>query len=273
MNSESRRFDGRLAPSRVLAALGAQAARFDVQWCEECASTNSALMDAPAPPAGSPVRVLGTVRQTAGRGRRGNVWQSWAGASLTFSVRWQFAAQVTQPAGLSLLTGLALARALEHFGLTEAKLKWPNDVLVQGGKLAGILIELPARRAGEPLCAVIGIGLNLDLPPNTQIDGQTAVASLAQHLPALPDEHELLARILLEMAALFEHWQEAGFAPFRAAWQQRDAFDGQPVRLFDGQHEIVGRSAGVDDDGALLLDTGAGVQRILAGELSLRSAS
>ncbi|MBQ7626377.1 MAG: hypothetical protein IJS87_04910, partial [Rhodocyclaceae bacterium] len=69
MNPESRRFDGRLAPSRVLAALGAQAARFDVQWVEECASTNSALMDAPASPAGAPVRVLGAARQTAGRGR------------------------------------------------------------------------------------------------------------------------------------------------------------------------------------------------------------
>ena len=230
-------------------------------------------MDAPVLPAGSPVRVLGAARQTAGRGRRGNVWQSWPGASLTFSVRWQFDRPAAQPAGLSLLTGLALARALESFGLTAAKLKWPNDVLVQGAKLAGILIELPARRAGEPLAAVIGIGLNLDLPPGTQIDGQTAVASLAQHLPGLPDVHELLARILLEMAALFEHWQDAGFAPFRAAWQQRDAFHGQPVRLFDGQREFVGRCAGVDEDGALLLDTGSGVQRILAGELSLRSPS
>ena len=273
MNPERPCPAGVLSPPRVLAALGAQAARFDVQWVEECASTNSALMDAPVLPAGSPVRVLGAARQTAGRGRRGNVWQSWPGASLTFSVRWQFDRPAAQPAGLSLLTGLALARALESFGLTAAKLKWPNDVLVQGAKLAGILIELPAYRAGEPLAAVIGIGLNLDLPPGTQIDGQTAVASLAQHLPGLPDVHELLARILLEMAGLFDHWQDAGFAPFRAAWQQRDAFRDQSVRLFDGQRELVGRNAGVDDDGALLLDTGSGVQRILAGELSLRASS
>lgn len=257
-------------PQRIRAALGAQAHRFDVRWLDECPSTNTALMDAPVLPVGSPQRVLGAHRQTAGRGRRGRVWQSWPGASLTFSVHWQFAPHAPQPAGLSLLVGLAVARALEHFGLADAALKWPNDLLVHGAKLAGILVELPGRSAGEPLSAVIGIGLNLNLPPDAQIEGQTAATSLAQHLHPLPDTSALSARILLELAALLDHWQDVGFAPFRAAWEQRNAFAGQPVRLFDGQRETLGRCAGVAEDGALLLETRNGTERILSGELSLR---
>jgi biotin-(acetyl-CoA carboxylase) ligase len=141
--------------------------------------------------------VLAADRQTAGRGRRGGV-AILAGAGLTFSVLWRFAPGAPLPGGLSLVVGLAVARALEELGVEGVQLKWPNDVLVNGHKIAGILIELVSGR-GQPLAAVIGVGINLRLPPEAAIESPLGVTDLARCLDAPPPASRLLGLVLAQL--------------------------------------------------------------------------
>lgn len=259
-----------LNASAIVRHLGDRAADFAVEVVDECASTNVALMAAPWSPA-APAEVLVALRQTAGRGRRGHAWIAWPGSSLTFSVRWRFSRLGPAPAGLSLVVGVALAAALERAGLADVTLKWPNDVLVGGAKLAGILVELrPEREAGT--VAVIGIGLNLAIPPEVAIPGQPAVVGLADVMAAVPSRDRLLAEILRTLADMLDLYDQAGFAAFRGAWLQRHAHQGAVVVVSGDSVRLEGRCEGVDEDGALLLHDGRGVCRILSGDVSLRRA-
>ncbi|THF63825.1 biotin--[acetyl-CoA-carboxylase] ligase [Pseudothauera nasutitermitis] len=254
---------------RVLALLGHRAARFAPRTVEECTSTNTELVERP-PIEDGRIHVLIAERQTAGRGRRGRNWHSWPGAGLTFSTLWRFAPGSAVPAGLSLAAGLALARALEKLDVAGIQLKWPNDVLVHGQKLAGILVELLPMR-GRPPAAVIGIGINLRLPAHATVPDQPGgITDLAGQLASPPSREELLARVLAELHDLFEVYASAGFPALRAAWQQRNAFADLPVRISGEGVETRGTCIGVDDDGALLVRGEDGVQRILSGEVSLR---
>lgn len=263
-------FDTPLDTAATIGHLGDLADAFDLHIMDECASTNSALLDAPPPDDGR-IHVTVAERQTAGRGRRGRQWQSWPGGSLTFSALWRFTPGAPVPAGLSLVAGLAVVRALEKLGLQGLQLKWPNDVLVNGHKLAGILVELLPGRGRTP-AAVVGIGINLQLPAGAEIPDQPGVTDLARHLSPLPDRNRLLAAVLTELYLLFDTYAAAGFAALRGAWQQRNAFADLPVRITGEEKEIVGTCAGVDDDGALLVRTDGGLVRILSGEVSLRAA-
>ena len=245
----------------VAEALGELAGVFSLEILPECDSTNSRLLDNPPPDDGR-VHVLAAERQTAGRGRRGRVWQSWPGAGLTFSVLWRFAPAAHVPAGLSLVVGLAVARTLEELGVEGVALKWPNDVLIQGKKLAGILVELSSGR-GRGLAAVIGIGINLRMPADAAVDYPTGVTDLARCLASPPGPS--LLRFL-------EIYASAGFPALRGAWQQRNAFADLPVRILGEAHELTGTCVGVDDDGALLLQTPEGLRRVLSGDVSLRLA-
>jgi len=252
--------------------LGPLAPEFSIRWIEECESTNSALLAAPCDDDGR-IHVLVATRQSAGRGRRGRQWLAWPGASLTFSVLWRFAAGGQAPAGLSLVVGLALARTLEKLGVAGVALKWPNDVFVHGAKIAGILVELLPGRGGAR-AAVIGIGLNVHLPADVDIPGQeSGVTDLALEMQNPPSREALLAAILAELQPLLATYARAGFAPLRGAWQQRNAFANLPVRIGGEGEDIAGLCLGVDEDGALLVRTDAGVRRIFAGEVSLRPAS
>jgi BirA family biotin operon repressor/biotin-[acetyl-CoA-carboxylase] ligase len=249
--------------------LGSHAAAFDLQVVAECASTNTLLASAAAPDDGR-TQVLVAERQTAGRGRRGRSWLAWPGASLTFSVLWRLPPGGLRPAGLSLVAGLALAVAMEKLGVAGVQLKWPNDVLVHGRKLAGILVELHTGGARAP-AAVIGIGVNIALPPEAVIPDQPAVASLADCLAVAPDRNRVLAAILSELQALLDLYAVAGFAALREAWEQRHAHAGLAVRILgEGAADLDGVCQGVDEDGALLLRTEAGLRRVLSGDVSLR---
>jgi len=254
----------------VTAALGPLATAFDIRWVEECASTNSTLLDAP-PENDGRSHVLVATRQSAGRGRRGRQWLAWPGASLTFSALWRFAPDAPAPAGLSLAVGLALARALEKLGTPAVTLKWPNDVLVHGRKVAGILVEVSPERGA--LMAVIGIGLNLRLPADAVIPDQEGnVTDLARELAALPTRETLLAAILSELHPILATYASAGFALLRKAWQQRNAYADLPVQVSGGGLNVTGLCLGVDEEGVLLVHGDEGTHRVYAGDVSLRPA-
>jgi BirA family biotin operon repressor/biotin-[acetyl-CoA-carboxylase] ligase len=204
--------------------------------------------------------------QTAGRGRAGRSWLSSSGGSLTFSLAWHFADGPQRLLGLPLAVGVALAETLGRLGV-QVQLKWPNDLLKDGNKLAGILIETQAGLGGT--WAVIGIGLNLVMPEDLEQQIGRSVADAAWL--ARMDRDALMAALLDGLAAMLGEFEQAGFAPFCPRWNLRHAWQGATVRILDrGEVLHEGMAAGVDDGGRLLLDTEGGRITIVAGDVSLR---
>jgi len=254
----------------LLNVLGDEADLFALDLRAQCDSSNSVLATMPPRDDGR-VAVLVCDRQSAGRGRRGRTWLAWPGGSLTFSARWRFDADAPVPAGLSLVAGLAVAQALESLAIPSLELKWPNDIQIHGKKLGGILVELS--RAGGHLDAVIGIGLNLRFPPDAGVPDRPDVVALADVIDPPPSSERVLAAILMRLRALLDTYALTGFAPFVNAWNQRNAFADLPVVLTGEAEPLAGLCLGVDVDGASLLNSEAGVKRVLAGDVSLRKAS
>lgn len=251
----------------IAAKLGAVACRFDIDVRPSCDSTNAVLLARAEAGAPSGTVVIAT-EQTAGRGRRGRSWFASPGDSLTFSLLWRFAPG-TAPAGLSLAVGVAVAHAMEKVGADETALKWPNDILQDGRKLGGILIELVP---GAPHAAVIGIGINLHLPAGMPEDVRAASAALYA-ADEVADENALYATLLGELLAALETFASEGFAALRPEWMKRHAFQDAGVSLTsDFGPPRLGICRGVDGDGALLLEVDGQVERILSGEVSLRPA-
>ena len=213
--------------------------------------------------------------QTAGRGRRGRTWTAIAGGSLTFSLGWKFEQGAGFLAGLSLAVGVAVVRALEAEGFRDIALKWPNDLIHRHLKVGGILIELNGDALG-PTTTVIGVGLNVRLPPAARKDIAVPVTDLAAIAgrKALPiDRNRLLACLLAELAAVLDVYAKEGFAPFVVEWQHRHAYQGKSVKLLlpDGA-TVTGKVAGVDASGALVLADGPRRARFLSGDITMRRA-
>ncbi len=253
----------------VLAALAGHAGRYDLQIYDRLPSTNTHLMQQAATGAPHGTCVVAEL-QTQGRGRRGRAWQAGLGNSLTFSVLWRFGCGAGALSGLSLAVGVALMRALQEVGVVGAGLKWPNDILHAQRKLAGILIELQGDMEG-PSAAVIGIGLNLRLPQAMREAIDQPVTDLLSITPdPVPAAHSL-GVILRHLAEVLEQFERKGFESLQSEWTAQHAFDGQPVAMHmpDGRN-IPGIARGIASDGALLVETEAGLQRFAAGEVSLR---
>jgi BirA family biotin operon repressor/biotin-[acetyl-CoA-carboxylase] ligase len=211
--------------------------------------------------------------QTAGRGRRGRPWIAIAGGSLTFSLGWKFEQGAGFLAGLSLAVGVAVVRGLEAEGFRGIALKWPNDLIYRHLKVGGILIELNGDALG-PTTTVIGVGLNVRVPPAVRKDitvPVTDLASIAGRKAPPIDRNRLFARLLAELAAVLDVYAKEGFAAFVAEWQRRHAYQGKSVRLLlpDGA-SVTGKVAGVDASGALVLADGPRRTRFLSGEITMR---
>lgn len=210
--------------------------------------------------------------QTAGRGRAGRAWHTTPSSALTFSLAWKFNRPVQGLIGLPLAIGVALAEALQVFGL-KVELKWPNDVLRDGAKLAGILIETAqARRAGAGSTAtwsVIGIGVNLAMSADLQSRIGRAVADVAELLSH--DRERLLALLLSALSDALAEFDAHGFAAFAARWNRLHAYAGRAVRILDNDRVLhEGDAVGVDDQGCFLMDTANGRIAVVAGDVSLR---
>ncbi|KUH93787.1 biotin--[acetyl-CoA-carboxylase] ligase [Mycobacterium sp. IS-3022] len=258
-----------------VAALRGDVLRGSPEWrrvdvVAETGSTNADLIAR----AGRGEDIAGAVliaeNQTAGRGRRGRSWSAVPFAQITMSVGVDAAAVRGDAWGLlPLATGVAVVDAVADAGV-DAGLKWPNDVLAGGGKLAGILAEV----AAADRAVVIGVGLNVSLRADeVGIDGVTSLVDLGV---AHPDRQRLIGRILHELGSRIDSWRRAGGvdADLIAAYRARSLTLGMTVRaLLPGDRELVGVARGIDGQGRLLLDTDGGPTTVSAGDIvHLRAA-
>ncbi len=265
-----------LTRAAILRALGAEHAarwRRRLVVLERVDSTNRYLL---ARGPGAAPLVCTAELQTAGRGRRGRGWAATPYHNVLFSMSWRLAGGTTaRVGGLALAAAVAVLHALEEIGVRGAGLKWPNDVLWQGRKLAGILIETQGG-VGGPTHVVLGVGINGYLGPAATACIDQPWVDLYRITGAVPDRNRLVARLIVHLAAMFERFAVQGLAPFRPEWESRHLFTGRTVRLFQDGMCVEGIVEGVDEGGALRLrlpaEHGGGVRRFFAGELSLRPA-
>ena len=242
-----------------------------IEILDHAASSNARLLQRAAQGATSGT-VLAVEWQSSGRGRLGRTWHSGLGDALTFSLLWRFECGLAALSGLSLAVGIAMLRALRELGIPGVGLKWPNDVLLNDGKLAGILIEAQGDMLG-PSAVVIGIGINFFVPENLRERIEQKVGDLASLEIPVPERNEVLAVSLKHLAAVMHEFDQGGFAPLRAEWESYHVYQGRSVKLLlPDTSQIAGMVLGATDDGALRLATAHGEQLFNAGEVSLRSA-
>ncbi|MES2535324.1 MAG: biotin--[acetyl-CoA-carboxylase] ligase [Pseudomonadota bacterium] len=256
-----------LSAQRIAASCRTSARQVAIEVVAETGSTNADLL-ARLPNLDTPVLRIAEA-QTAGRGRAGRVWLSAPGVTLTFSIAWKFNRPLPALVGLPLAVGVAVAETLDLFG-EHTQLKWPNDVLKNGNKLAGILIETAAIKhaARDTVWAVIGIGLNLAMPEclATQIGRPVAGVNASQL-----DRNVLMAALLDGLTEALQQFEATGFDAFMVRWNQLHAYTGQAVAVLDnGRIVHEGKAVGVDATGRLILETGAGQVAVVAGDVSLR---
>lgn len=257
------------APARIAALCRPAARQIDFRVVEETGSTNADLLAA-LPALAAPTLLI-ALSQTAGRGRAGRAWLSAAGRSLTFSLAWKFQLPMHALVGLPLAVGVSIAESLAQFDV-QARLKWPNDVLHEGRKLAGILIESASagKAPHDASWAVIGIGINLALSERMAAEIGRPVGNIPR-LAEL-DQDGLMAALASGLAETLLQFEHEGLAAFIPRWNALHAYTGQPVTILDNGtllHE--GRALGVDHIGRFVLETPAGRQAIMAGDVSLRT--
>ncbi len=217
-------------------------------------------------PSGS---VLVAEQQSAGRGRRGREWVSPFAKNLYFSMVWNFANGAAALDGLSLVVGLSVVEALHALGVGKARLKWPNDVLFEGQKLAGVLLEISGDATG--LChVVVGVGLNVKMRPEDSSGISQAWTSVERCLGQSVDRSEVLNQVLARLLVNIAQFQQQGLGPFITPWSTYDAFAAKDVVVSLGERQIFGVSRGIDERGQLLLDVNGQLQSFNGGEVSLR---
>lgn len=227
-----------------------------VRVAGQCSSTNTALLEERP----SAAVLLAAESQTAGRGRRGRRWHSVPGRSITFSLGRPVRRPLRELAGLSLVAGVAAARALRGMG-AAVRLKWPNDLLAGEAKLGGILVE-----TRSPSFAVVGIGINYLPEPRLADRVRRPLASLSQLLDPLPPRNAVIAQIGRSLIAVLDAFEARGLDAVREEWLSLDAYAGLRLRLrtADGR-SVTGISGGLAEDGGLLLRTRGGLRAFRSG--------
>jgi len=227
-------------------------------------STNAQAMRDLAAGEACPFLVLAR-QQTAGKGRRGRVWESPAGAGLYYSLALELKAENRNLAALSLVTALSVHAALTALGVTDLNLKWPNDVLNCGRKLSGILLESMFRAGSQFL--VIGIGVNLNLPAAIKTSLGQPVTDLAALGLQAADPDEIASTITGYLIGHVDEFMKTGFASFQAEWNSLDAFLGQAIEVQLGDQCTAGEMLGVNEFGELRVLTEQGQEVLRGGEI------
>lgn len=232
-------------------------------------STNSALLGE----ADDDRRALFAEHQRRGRGRRGRSWESPWGGGLYLSLRWRYTELPSGPGGLALVIGVALAEALEALGYGAIGVKWPNDLLRDGRKLGGVLIELTGDPTG-PCRLVIGTGVNWHLPPALESELDQPVTGLMNGVRAdrLPGRNRVAAALVDALVRACHAFPDNLGDSLAERWQRRDILYGREIVLRQASGPVMGRMVGVDYDGALLLETAAGSRRFYSGDTRVRLA-
>ena len=264
-----------LAAERILERLS-NAVRTHVRGLEvvwTVGSTNTELLSRPNPPNGSSEVMLAEY-QTAGRGRRGRAWLAPPGGSICLSLSWTFRDVPADLGALGLVIGVCELRALRKLGVIDAKLKWPNDVLVDERKLGGILIELRAE-SGGPACVVIGIGLNVALgAPLLAKIAETGIAATDLVTAGLvePSRNAVAGALVDSCIDGLLEFERDGLRPFIENWRDADALQGKMVDVKGAVGEVTrGLARGVDLHGALLVETAEeGLKKFVSGDVSVR---
>ena len=256
----------RLQADDMRNATGAEA---PIEIHDEVDSTNQQLLRTPQLSSG---RVCLAEAQSAGRGRRGGGGGVTPCHNILMSMSWCFETGPAGLAGLSLAAGVAVLRALEEFGVHDAGLKWPNDILRDGRKLAGLLIALRGEASG-PSLVVLGLGLNVHLASKEAALIDQPWIALRESLPAPVDRNRLTGLLILHLQEMFGSFEQAGFEAFRAEWERRLLYAGQPVRRESGHEYVFGTVEGIDAQGSLRVRVEGGALRTFhSGDVSLRAA-
>jgi BirA family biotin operon repressor/biotin-[acetyl-CoA-carboxylase] ligase len=262
---DASRISADLAP-HVVERLGA------VEILEQVDSSNSWLLNQPRCEIGAGRACLAEI-QTAGRGRRGRQWMAPPTGSLCLSLAWHFPRISPDMSCLSLACGIAVVRALEQLGVEGVSIKWPNDLMWQDRKLAGLLVEMRSDGSGSGY-VIIGLGLNLDLGTlageiSTGWGG--APVDLAAVVPdRVPGRNALAAAVLNSLTDILLAFSESGFAGLREQWQRLDGLKGRQVKVQNEAGVLLGTVLGVDDSGALRLMMDGEEVQCVAGEVSVR---
>ncbi|AMO58517.1 hypothetical protein GZ77_18605 [Endozoicomonas montiporae] len=244
--------------------------RIKLHTCFSTGSTNDLVKELSDDESGSMTFCLAE-HQTSGRGRRGRTWVSPFGSTISMSANWRISEGTASLEGLSLAVGLAVLKALEANGARNIELKWPNDVLWQGRKLSGILLEVHGDPTGE--CdVIIGIGINIKLSEDQKKGiGQPAV-DLHEVCGKTVSRNAVVSQLINTLSHTLDGFTHGGFALYRDQWSEYDAFRGQEVNIEAAGRKEKGVNVGVNEQGGLLIKTETGVKVFNGGEVSLRKS-
>ncbi|MDP6767909.1 MAG: biotin--[acetyl-CoA-carboxylase] ligase [Arenicellales bacterium] len=208
-------------------------------------------------------------QQTQGRGRRGKNWVSPFGKNLYMSIAWRMPTSGESVDGLSLAVGVGVVRGLVACGVEGAQLKWPNDLLVDGSKLGGILIEVSNPKL-EVVDVIVGVGINLQMPVDSGRTIDQNWTDMTRVTGIRISRNLVAAKLLDNLLVMLSTFPEMGFKSYRREWQGYDAFKDMAVEVHIGNETVAGIGKGVDDRGALCLQTETGIRHFIGGEASLR---
>lgn len=227
-------------------------------------STNQYLMDVEAVQE-SAYRVVLAEQQTSGRGRRGRSWVSPFAKNIYMSVGFELQGGVEALAGLSLVVGLAVIRAIKACSDADAQLKWPNDVWLEGKKAAGILVELQGE-ATTGWSVIVGLGVNVDMTETQAGNIDQPWIALGSYLSC--GRSEFAAELIAQLVVVLDEFKVSGLKAFLQEWQSVDLLFGREVSMSGSG--VTGVAQGIDESGALRLKTAEGVVSVNAGEVSVR---
>ena len=257
--------------SRIDAGVLQHIARLDV--FTELSSTNSHLLDAPAPAPGNLTAALAEF-QHAGRGRRGRTWHMPPGSGIALSAGWSFARAPEDLPALSLAAGVATRQVIKALAGCAPVLKWPNDLVWNHRKLGGILVEAAPRYSGA--ChVVVGIGLNVSMDRETlenvgeHPDSAIDLQGMANARP--PSRNELAAGLIQGYFEMFRTFEKSGFGAYCAPFREADYLRRRSVTVTDGPDRLSGTAEGVDSRGALIVVSRGSMRRIVSGDVTVRS--
>ena len=259
-----------LDEERVRAELGGASRAFlDTLSVAQVVDSTNNCASADPPQQSRLAKVWLAEMQTEGRGRRGRQWVSTYGVNLYLSFAWRFDLAMNDLAGLSLAAGVVVAEVLQRLGMDGHALKWPNDILVDGRKLSGILVEASGE-SGGPATAVIGIGVNFRIPADQGRRIDQPWTDLRQVCERNVSRNRMAGMLIDGLIDACLTYENERLSPFLDRWKRFDRMRDQEVLLLRGDQVTAGIYRGIAASGALLLDEASGRREYNAGEVSLR---